>query len=266
MMTAEQLTNYLKIYSRDELAGLLAMAVLTGETPVIPEDLTGYTKPYRQRGRPTAKVWQASLDRLRKAATEFYPNTVDLTTLAKQVGMTKVTLKKLQDDLEFLTTMQPAVADWYTALPVTSRGHLTPIWRAVLDLHYYALMVLNPQARLPLWRQHAVLWTNPLRPDPTYLTRRDAMERARVFKPAFKAVRRQLDWPEPLSPTYTPDEGEWPCTEGCPVLRAWANKVDLAYIPNARDVVGQLSYAPTNRYYISANQPMQALKQIVGAE
>lgn len=266
-MNQADLTQYLhSTYNSKELAQLLALAMDTGQLPTVP-DVLPPLQPKRKRGRPTRKGQAQSLAKFQQIIEQTYPEQADLAGLAREAGITRTHAASLQSSLEFLARLDPVYGEWFTQLPLTFRGRLTPRWRAILDLHFYRLMLEHPGQRLPLFRQHAWIWGVQLRPDPEHLSRRDSQERARVLAPEFKAIRTQAEWKEPEPPTLIMPETEWPCTNNCEVGQAWGpQRHHILTLEGIRKVIGALPWLPTDRTYVSALTAAQALKQIIGVE
>jgi hypothetical protein len=266
MLTVSDLQDYYKqTYNHIELAALLAQASLTGDLPVIPDQLH-VSHPVKKRGRPSTAQWSKALSRLHTVLVDHYPRHTDLATLGHQSGISLKALVKLQSNLAFLTTLPANIGEWFTRLQDYTRTHLSPVWRGVLDLHIYALHLAQPGSRLPVYRQHAALWQLPLNPSAAWATQRDGAERARVFRPEFKALLEQAGWPQLQPPLSTPDEGEWPCTTGCPLIQAWVAKTDLIDIEQTRQLLGDLPWLPAQRYYLQSHTHKSSyiIAQLIG--
>src|SRR3990167_11037568 len=172
-----------------------------------------------KRGRPTLTAWMAAQTRLKAELAQAYPQPTDRATLARTANITRKAVLNLRNDLYFKAILPNYLWHYLQGLPVTGRGRLTPSWRAVVDLHYYSLLLTYPHVRLPLYRQHALVWGLPLRPDTAHASRRDYQEQRRVFRPDFQQVITRLDWPQARQDlSLTLPESEWPCTSNCPVL------------------------------------------------
>ena len=222
-------------YTQRELAEMLASYTLNGEQPPIP-DLTNWADTTPQRGRPSATQEAERLVALAETLENHYPVQLDLAFLSGQTGIARPTLVRLTQNSIFLRALPLHLRPYFQATPLISATRLTPLWRGLLDLHYYSLMLGNgPGVERPkFYTWHTLIWgQTPL--DPTTLPPRNHAEFSRVLTPRFEGLVGMAGLP-----LIHPEWGDKPflagCTteHGCPLTRAFVNgNTAIAFVDGA---------------------------------
>lgn len=216
---------YNKTHTKEELASLLAIAVLTGSPPVEPPEwlVTSASTDRPGPGRPPAEEVELKVYAAREFIMRTFPVAASLRELAAYSGLAYQTAAKLQSDTEFLEALPLVVRTYFRSFtPTLTRRALPPAWRGLLDLHNYMLTLQQEQAQLRLWEMHASMWGESAlriyknKQLPSYNT----AERARLHSPSFLRAlgdRTTVEFQE--TSQYLEDQ--------CPIVTAYVGGVVL---------------------------------------
>lgn len=234
--------------TKQDLAWTLARIVL-GLDPVPappPEALLDLGPPTGGGpGRPTAEITAEREQRLLQLIVAHYPHEFACSEAAELCGMSPSTVEKLQEDPTFLDcitteTLRQYFRSW---LRRTRRYRLPNIWRDILDVHNYMLLLETAQEvgppfvvslpyatvpRLDLFTMHAAFWGQA---GAVGLTQRaiwgyNGIERARLQSPTFVGTCEHHHNPQVI---YEGDQVS-ALHDNCPITAAYYEEADVSTV------------------------------------
>jgi hypothetical protein len=259
---------YLASYTKSELATIIATWFVEGTQPPMPKlDELQHLEPL-VKGRPSAQLTAYRRMKLRRLLQHYYPEQVDLRILAGLTNLHVTTLERLQKDLKFLSSLPGGQAQYFAQLPRVSQARLTPAWRAAFDLHFYWQTVANPGKRLPFYRSHRIVWGAIGNESARQLGVRDNIERRRAIRPELRELAEAAGWPAYIPDLYKDsvlvDVMEAPCAEDCVLTRAWLDKVDIAHIETARELIAPADWLDNEWVFVRGTNCLDIAAEYLG--
>ena len=207
-------------HSKRELAEMLALVVVKGAVPDVPHPDVLQVQPSQGRGRPAGRDMQEQLNMLIKVLDECFPHRMTLHELSQVSPLSYTTLQRLQAESAGL--LPTHLGDYFRLMPRRQRRYrLLPIWRALLDMHNYTLLVQSGGAPLPLYALHASLWGAQAVRIATVtktLPSLNANERERATRDELVEILVAAGWPTVEGPVKEDHPG---CLDTCNILAAY---------------------------------------------
>jgi hypothetical protein len=230
------LTNYLMHNPKQELVNMLVGIYIDGIVPYIPQD----NPPLKTRGgkgRPNKEVMQQRKNFLRSLLIKYYPESISLRVITEQTGLNMQTILKLQNDPEFLRTLPAYLQEYFYSFNTPNQyNSISPLWRAVLDIHYYDLVLKNPEMHLPLYESHLAMWLPMVKPPQLRSVNvRNYIEYNRIR--SLPLADKGYDIPLQPTSEFDARDADYPCNSGCSICIAHHNKVQLNTVEDARTLL-----------------------------
>jgi len=207
---------WLSTFTKAELVNLLDQVFETGVLPVIPPaSVLEALSPEHRRGRPRGTSDMDRVNALTAALSECWPREVSLRDVARAAGLSYSATVRLR---QVAYLLPEGLREYFLALPEAAcRYRMSPLWRAVIDLHNYTLL-LRQMDTTALYTIHAGMWGPAAVKAALHSNRLDLLNQSelrRLTDPVFLELVAEAGWPVP-----PPESQEGWVEEGCPLLAA----------------------------------------------
>lgn len=270
MQSYNEIKSYLnRIYTKAELVNLVTQWYLHDTLPPdLPEDL-GPVQRATRPGRPTHEDERQLAVDIDTYLTALGERKLSRAALVRTFGITTARLDKLIHQPAFLKHLTTDNRVKLTSIWFRRSGRLSPVQRAVLDLHNYMLLLAwGPTHRLRLYDMHRLVWSSgELSTSRRVYAAANLLEARRVYHKLMPVIE-PLGYPVVQQREYAdspPILNEGPCA----VLQAIVHDEDLANVSHARFVletqVPVVSLGQTTIDYIRADWSWEdAVRAIAG--